>query len=133
MFSSLISIEWVMAQSVVIEIPLEKLKELDRVLQEYVILKQMVTEKNNTIFELEKSLSLFQKELDIEKKENEINQKMLDIKDKEIAGINRNFDQMKEVADRAIKLAEISKPQSNWQVYGIAGLALFLAGILIGK
>ncbi len=97
------------------------------------ILKDLNAEKDKTISELEKSLSLVKKELDLEKRENEINQKMLAIKDQEIAGINRNFDQLKDVSDRALKLAEMSKPKSNWELQGLIGLAALLVGVLIAR
>lgn len=129
----MISGGWALAQSdVSLEISVKDLKEIDLRLQEHEILKGLNTEKDKTISELEKALALAQKELELERRENEINQKMLEVKDKEIAALNRNFDQMKEIADRALKLAETSKPQSNWQLYGILGLAAFALGMAVG-
>ena len=45
------------------------------------------------------------------------------------------FEDMKEVSDRALKLAETSKKSSlgNWELGGIIGLAAFIAGVLLAK
>jgi ElaB/YqjD/DUF883 family membrane-anchored ribosome-binding protein len=113
-------------------ISIEDLKEIDRAFQERAILKNLVAEQTKTIAELEKSLAIAQKERDLEKRENELNLRIIAIKDQEIAGLNRNFDQMKEVADRAIKLAETSRPSSNWQLIGLAAAVVFVAGLVVG-
>ncbi len=36
-------------------------------------------------------------------------------------------------ADRALKLAEVGKPKSNWELQGVLGVAAFALGVLIGK
>jgi ssRNA-specific RNase YbeY (16S rRNA maturation enzyme) len=92
-----------------------------------------VREQASTISELKSSLANKAELLELEKRENEVNMKMMAIKDMEIAAINRNFNQLKDVTDRAMKLAEISKPSSNWQLMGVIGLAAVLAGYLLGK
>ena len=120
-------------QSIRLDLDLQDLKEWDKQTQEYPILKELVESQAKTITELEKSLAIAQKERDLEKRENEINQKIITVKDMEIAAINRNFDQMKEVADRAIKLAETSKPKSNWELTGLLGAAALVIGFIIGK
>lgn len=109
------------------------LKEWDKQTQEYPILKDLVESQAKTISELEKSLVIAQKEKDLEKQENALNLRIIEIQKKEIEGINKNFDQMKEVTDRAIKLVEVSKPKSNWQLQGLLGLAAFVVGVLIAK
>ena len=130
----MISGGWALAQSdVSLEISVKDLKEIDLRLQERDILKILSSEKDKTISELEKALTLAQKELELERRENEINQRIIAIKDMEIAALNRNFEQMKDIADRALKLAETSKPTSNWQLYGILGLAAFAIGALIAQ
>ncbi len=43
------------------------------------------------------------------------------------------FDKEKELTDRALKLAEIGKPKSNWELQGLFGLAAFVLGLLVGK
>ena len=86
----------------------------------------MVVEQAKTIAEFEKSLAIAQKERDLEKRESELNQRMLQIKDQEIAYLNRSFDRMKEISDRSLKLAEVGKPKSNWEIQGLLGLAPLL-------
>ena len=128
----MILINGVLAQSVGMidldPIDIKDLKEIDKCFQEREVLQKLVPEQTKTISELEKSLSLKEKELDLEHQENELNKRIIDIKDKEIAGINRNFDQMKEVADRAIKLAEVGKAKSAWETWGPLG---FIAIIIV--
>ena len=119
--------------SAIIEIDLTDLKEMDRRLQENEILKKVNDEQAKTIAEIEKALALAQKELDLERCENEINKRIIQVKDMEIASLNRNFDQMKEVSDRALKLAEIGKPKSNWELQGLLGAITFALGVLIGR
>ncbi len=52
----------------------------------------------------------------------------------EIAAKDRSFQDMKEVADRAIKLAEASKKGSgNWQLTGLLGVAALVVGALLAK
>jgi predicted RNase H-like nuclease (RuvC/YqgF family) len=116
---------------VTIDIP--SLKKIDECLQKQPLLEDLIKKQAETIEKLQSTLSDTKRELDLERRENEINQKILELKDKEIAGLNRNFEQMKEVADRAIKLAETAKPQSNWQLMGILGMAAFAIGMIVGK
>ena len=43
------------------------------------------------------------------------------------------FEKEKELTDRALKLAEVGKPKSNWELQGVLGLAAFVVGFLAGK
>src|SRR4030042_4939967 len=43
------------------------------------------------------------------------------------------FEKEKELTDRVLKLAEIGKPKSNWELQGILGVADFVLGFLVGK
>jgi RNA polymerase-interacting CarD/CdnL/TRCF family regulator len=117
-------------QSVRFSLDLPDLKEWDRQTQEYPLIKKLVDSQATTISELEKSLAIAQKERDLEKRENELNLRIIEIKDKEIAAINRNFDQMKEVADRSLKLVEVSKPKSNWELLGGFGLVAIIVTVI---
>ena len=81
-----------------------------------------MTSQVKTIAKLEETLANKEKELAATERINYINERMLEVKDKEIAGVNRNFDQMKDVADRAIKLAEMGKPKSVWEEWGPLGI-----------
>lgn len=112
-----------------LEIDLSDLKELYKETEEYPILKELVESQQKTIGELEKSLEIAQRERDLEKRENEINQKIIAIKDMEIQALNNANDRLKDVSDRAIKLAETAKPQSNNLLYIIGGV---LAGLIAG-
>lgn len=74
-----------------------------------------------------------EKELELAKQEIFLKDKVIEVKDMEISIRKRSFDDMKEVTDRALKLAEIAKPQSqpNWMLQGLLGLTAFVVGILI--
>jgi len=117
---------------IVLDIGLRDLQEVDRCFQERDLLKEIDREKDKTIAELKKSLGLVQKDLDLERKENDLNERIIKVQEREIAGINRNFEQMKMVADWAIKLAETSKPKSNWQTLGLIGVIAFVIGLAVG-
>ena len=87
---------------IVLDIGLRDLQKVDRCFQERDLLREIDREKDKTIAELKKSLDLVQKDLELERKENDLNERIMKIQEREIAGINRNFEQMKMVADRAI-------------------------------
>jgi len=112
-----------------VDIELQDLKEVDHRLQELELLRQKSKEQEKTISELENSLVIERKTNELSEREIYLQKKIIEIKDMEIQALNRNFDQMKEVADRAIKLA---KPKSNWQLLGLAAVVLFIAGFVVG-
>jgi hypothetical protein len=43
------------------------------------------------------------------------------------------FEKEKELTDRALKLPEVGKPKSNWELQGVLGLAAFVLGVSVGK
>jgi len=43
------------------------------------------------------------------------------------------FEKEKELTDRALKLAEVGKPKSNWELQELLGLVAFVLGFLVGK
>jgi hypothetical protein len=43
------------------------------------------------------------------------------------------FEKEKELTDRALKLAEVEKPKSIWELQGLLGFAAFILGFLVGK
>ena len=122
------------SQSIVVplEIEVEDLREIDHRLQELDLLREKSKEQEKTIAELENALAIEKRTNELNERELYLNKKIIEVKDMEIQALNRNFDQMKDVADRAIKLAETSKPKSNWQLYGILGMAAFLLGLSVG-
>jgi uncharacterized protein YydD (DUF2326 family) len=94
-------------------------------LADYELLRELDQVKDQRIANLEKEIELL-------KRENELKDRIIIIKDMEIAANRRAFEDMKEISDRSLKLAETAKPKSNWQIYGLAGLALFVVGVLVG-
>lgn len=106
------------------------LQEIDRCFQEREILQKLTAEQVRTISELERSLALEKRSNELSQRELELKDKMLAIKDQEIAAVNRSFGQMKEVADRAIKLAETVKPKSNWELLGAFGLVAIIITVI---
>lgn len=112
-----------------LEIDLPDLTEIYKQTEELPIVKKLVESQAKTIDELEKSLAIAQKERDLANRENEINEKINAIKDMEIQALNNANDRLKDVSDRAIKLAETAKPQSNNLLYIIGGV---LAGLVAG-
>lgn len=123
------------AQSSVVVIPLEielqDLREIDHRLQELDLLRLKSNEQGKTIAELEKSLIIEKKTNELNERELYLQKKIIEVKDMEIQGLNRNFDQMKEVADRAIKLAETVKPKSNWELLGGLGLIAIIITVIV--
>ena len=113
---------------ILVELKFRELREIDKQTQEYPILKSLIEEQKTQIAELKKALEDTRKTVGLDSREIELlNQKIqlmqqaLDMKDKA-------FNDMKDVADRAIKLAETSKPSTNiWQIIGMV-----LGGIAIG-
>ncbi len=75
-----------------------------------------------------------QKELELEKRENKLNQKIQGVVKQEIAAKDRAFNDMKEIEDRSIKLAEASRKKSgNWEITGLLGAAALVIGFLLAK
>ena len=117
-----------------VDIEIKTFKEIDRRLQDYEVLKEMEKAKDQRIENLEKENLLLQKELELEKRENEINKRIQDVMKQEIEAKDRSFQDMKEIADRAIKLAEGSKKGSgNWQYLGLAVIVAEVVRIVIAR
>jgi len=125
--------EELISKGIIVETDLQSLRKIDEAVQREPILSDLVKEQADTILKLQGALADKVGLLDLEKRENALNLRIIEIQKKEIEGINKNFDQLKEVADRAIKLAEVSKPASNWQLQGLLGLAAVVVGVLIAK
>ena len=81
----------------------------------------------------DQGITNLEKELDLARREIEIKDRILGLKDMEIESQKKPFENMKEVSDQAIKLAEVSKPTNNWQMQGLLGAAVFLVGFILGK
>jgi len=118
-------------ESVRLEIPLDKFIEIDRALQEYPILKELNSEKDKTILELQNALTLRSRSNELNERELDLQRRIIEVQKMEIELQKRALSDMKEVADRAIKLAEVVKPKSNWQLQGLLGAAAFALGMLV--
>ncbi len=102
--------------------------------QDYEVLKEMDRAKDERVENLEKELVIAQKELELEKRENELNQRIQEVMKQEIAAKDRAFNDMKEITDRSIKLAETSgKKSGNWEITGLLGAAALIIGFLLAK
>jgi len=100
-------------------------QEVVRRLSDYELLREMDQVKDQRISNLEK-------ELELQRRENELKDRIIGIKDMEIQAQKRAFEDMKEVSDRALKLAETSKPKSTWETLGIIGVLAFVLGLAVG-
>ncbi len=102
-------------------------QEMVRRLTDYNILREMDQVKDQRIANLEK-------ENDLLKRENELKDRIIALKDMMIEAKDKAFADLKDVADRAIKLAEISKKSTLSEILEwIIRIALFAAGVFVGK
>jgi hypothetical protein len=74
-----------------------------------------------------------EKENDLLKQQNAIQEKLTELAKRETEVYRTAFEKEKELTDRALKLAEVGKPKSNWELQGLLGLAAFAFGFLAGK
>ncbi len=103
---------------------IEKECEIDQ--RELQLRKDQDTIKDQRIANLEK-------ELELAKQEILLKDKVIAIKDMEIAATRKALQDMQTVTDRALKLAEVSKPTSNWQLTGIVAVIATAIGIYLGS
>lgn len=115
---------------IVLDIGLQDLQEVDRCFQERDLLREIDQEKDKTIVELKKSLALAEKALDLERKENDLSQRIIKVQEREIAAERRATEAMTAVADRAIKLAETSKPKLSGPI--LTAISIVIGAIIIG-
>ncbi len=135
---SLTSGNWAWGQSddadIAVELSLRDLKEIDRRLQDYEILKEVDKAKDDRIVNLEKDLSLAQKELDLKKRENDLNQRIIDLQKREIDLTREDFARMRDIADRALKLSEQGKKSTTQEVLEwVIRIAAFALGVFAGR
>jgi S-adenosylmethionine:diacylglycerol 3-amino-3-carboxypropyl transferase len=74
-----------------------------------------------------------EKENDLLKQRNAIQEKLPQLAKREAAVYRIAFEKEKELTDRALKLTEVGKPRSNWELQGLFGLAIFVLRFLAGK
>jgi len=99
----------------------EKECDIDR--RELELRRQQDALKDQRIANLEK-------ELDLAKQEIVLKDKISEIKDMEIVATRRALMDMTQVADRSLKLAETSKPKSNWELLGAFGLVAIIVTVI---
>jgi hypothetical protein len=59
-----------------------------------------------------------------------IQEKLTELAKRETEVYRVAFEKKKELTDRALKLADVGKPKSNWELQGVLGLAIFVLGFL---
>ena len=74
-----------------------------------------------------------EKKNDLLKQQNVIQEKLTELAKRETEVYRVAFEKEKDLTDRALKLAEVGKPKSNWEFQGILGLAAFVVGFLVGR
>ena len=89
--------------------------------------------KDQKIALLEQRVSNMEKENDLLKQQNVIQEKLTELAKRETEVYRVAFDKEKELTNRALRLAEVGKPKSNWELQGILGLVAFALGIVIAK
>ena len=89
--------------------------------------------KDQKIALLEQRVSNLEKENDLLKQQNVIQEKLTELAEREADVYRTAFEKEKELTDRALKLAEVGKPKSNWELQGLLGLAAFALGYLAGR
>ncbi len=133
-FSSLTLTKGAWSQSVSVDlapIAIEDLQKIDRCFQEAEVKDKIISEQDKTISELEKSLALEKRTNELNERELYLQKKINEIKDMEITAYKDTVTRQNDLIDRSLKLAEISKPKSNWEFTGLLGLAAFAIGLLI--
>lgn len=92
-----------------------------------------VSLKDQKIALLEQRVSNLEKENDLLKQQNAIQEKLTELAKREAEVYRVAFEKEKELTDRALRLAEVGKPKSNWELQGLLGMAVFVLGFLAGK
>jgi hypothetical protein len=89
--------------------------------------------KDQKIILLEQWKSNLARENDLLKQQNAIQEKLTKLAKRETELNRIAFEKEKELTDRALKLAEVGKPKSNWELQGILGAVVFVLGFLAGR
>lgn len=82
---------------------------------------------------LEQQMSNPEKENDLLKHQNTIQGKLTELAKRQAEVYQIAFEKEKELTHRALKLTEVGRPKSNWELQGLLGLAAFVAGFLAGR
>ena len=89
--------------------------------------------KNEKIAVLEQRVVNLEREADLLRRQAEIQERLIELAKREAEIYQKAFEKEKELTDRALKLAEIGKPQSKFQLMGLLGAVAFAIGVLAGK
>ena len=87
--------------------------------------------KDQKISLLEARIANLEKENDLLKQQATIQEKLTELAKRETEVYQTAFERERELTDRALKLAEVGKPRTNWELQGLLGLAAVLLGVLI--
>jgi hypothetical protein len=109
------------AQFVSIDIDRKALQEIDQRLNNFETLKEIAAKQTAQIEELTGALRTATDTIALNARENELNAKILAIKDQEIAAQVRAIADLRDISDRALKLAE-TKKSSPWETWGPLGV-----------
>jgi hypothetical protein len=82
---------------------------------------------------LEQRVSNLEKENDLLKQQNITQEKLTELAKREAEVYRVAFEKEKELTDRALKLAEVGKPKSNWELQGLLGLATFVLWFVVAR
>ena len=89
--------------------------------------------KDQKITLLEQRISNLEREADLLKQQAAIQERLIELAKRETEVYKIAFEKEKELTDRTMKLAEISKPKTNWELQGVLAMVAFLLGVLAGK
>jgi hypothetical protein len=89
--------------------------------------------KDQKIALLEQRVTKLEKESDLLKQQKAIQERLTELAKREAEVYRTTFEKEKEFTDQALKLAEIRKPKSNWELQGLLGLGAFALGLFIGR
>jgi hypothetical protein len=111
-------------------LPITFLQETDRCFQERDVFRTLSEEQKKEILDLKDALAKAKVGRELADREADLERRINAIKDMEIQATRRALEQMGQVADKAIKLAETAKPTSNWALGGILGGIGLIFGLL---
>jgi hypothetical protein len=112
--------------STLFSFPKDEAQGLYKTVSENPLLKEEIAALEEADRVNRQQITNLEQQLEIQKKLTEIAEKWAEVE--HIA-----YERQKELTDRAIKLAEVGKPKSNWELQGILGAAVFVLGFLAGR
>ena len=71
--------------------------------------------------------------ISLQKQQKATHEKLTELAKREAKVYRFGFEKEMEPTDRALKLAEVGKPKSNWELQGVLGLEVFVLGSLAAK